>query len=85
MALCGCGAAGALRKVFITAFQTELSPENDIWRGRSCRDHPGFACATLFSGVASTRTLFAAPGAGYNPLTVDEEVAAWTGWGRFVF
>ena len=26
-------------------------------------------------GLASTRTLFAAPGAGYNPLTVDEEVA----------
>lgn len=48
---------GAVQKVFITAFETELSPENDIWRG-----------------VASTRTLFAAPGAGYNPLTVDEEV-----------
>ena len=29
------------------------------------------------SGLASTRTLFAAPGAGYNPLTVDEEVVSW--------
>ena len=29
----------------------------------------------IWRGLASTRTLFAAPGAGYNPLTVDEEVA----------
>lgn len=28
----------------------------------------------VWRGLASTRTLFAAPGAGYNPLTVDEEV-----------
>lgn len=28
----------------------------------------------LDRGLTSTRTLFAAPGAGYNPLTVDEEV-----------
>ena len=30
----------------------------------------------VHQGLASTRTLFAAPGAGYNPLTVDEEVVA---------
>eukprot|EP00435_Cladocopium_sp_Y103_P045381 s1159_g13.t1 len=32
------------------------------------------ADGNVWRGLASTRTLFAAPGAGYNPLTVDEEV-----------
>lgn len=48
---------GAVQKIFITAFQTEMDATGDIWRG-----------------LASQRTLFAAPGTGANPFAVDEEV-----------
>lgn len=52
---------GAVQKVFITAFQSE--PEATSADG-----------ASVWRGCQSTRTLFAAPSAGYNPLAVDEEV-----------
>eukprot|EP00929_Paragymnodinium_shiwhaense_P005178 TRINITY_DN106803_c0_g1_i1.p1 TRINITY_DN106803_c0_g1~~TRINITY_DN106803_c0_g1_i1.p1 ORF type:complete len:374 (-),score=46.26 TRINITY_DN106803_c0_g1_i1:6-1127(-) len=55
---------GGLQRVFVTSFLSEAGEANE---------EPE-AASSMWRASVNSRTLFGAPGAGYNPLTVDEEL-----------